>query len=262
MNTDKLKGYLYVAIIIAVLAVGYAALSAVGTYSSSLQPSSYRSFYVTAEGKAVGIPDVAEFTFSVTTPGGTDLGALQSQNTTAVNQAIAFVKSKGVAGKDIHTSGYNISPRYTSCETAYSSVTPCPPPTIVGYTVTQNVDVKIRDFTTIGDILTGVVKNGANTISSLQFKIDDPTSIEAEARAEAITKAQAQAQAIAKEAGFAVGRLLSISTNYYPPIYSSYGQNQSMALSAGTGRTAVPAPTIEPGSQEVRESVTLQYEIK
>ncbi len=257
MNTEKLKGCLFIAVILAVLAVGYAALSAAGTYGNAVTPGSYRSFSVTATGKAIGIPDVAEFSFSVVTQGGTDLGTLQSQNTTEMNKAIAFVKSEGVSSTDIQTSGYDISPRYTSCQYPYSSVTPCPPPSIVGYTVTQNVSVKARDFSKIGDILSGVVKNGANDVSSLNFTIDDPTSVEAEARAQAIVKAEAEAQAIAKEAGFSVGRLLSISTNPSPqPIYAA----REMNLAAGTA--SVPIPAIEPGSQEVQESVTLQYEIQ
>ncbi len=261
MQTDKLRGYLYVAVILAVLAVGYAALSAAGTYGSSVQPSSYRSFTVTGDGKAIGVPDVAEFSFSILTQGGTDLGALQTQNTTAMNKAIAFVKGEGVESKDIQTSGYSISPRYQYYNCAYpqSSVQPCPPATIVGYTVTQNVDVKVRDFTKIGEVLSGVVKNSANTVSSLSFTIDDPTSVQAEARAQAITKAEAQAQEVAKEAGFSVGRLLSIYTNQGPqPVYE-----YAKAMSAGVGGNAVaPAPTIEPGSEEVDVSVTLQYEIK
>ena len=133
-------------------------------------------------------------------------------------------------------------------------------PTIVGYTVTQNLDVKVRDFSKIGDILSGVVSNGANSVSSLNFTIDDPTSVQAEARAQAIQKAEAQAQEIASEAGFSVGRLLSInaSNNTVQPMYD-YAKTMSVGSAGGA---AVPAPTIEPGSNEVNVSVTLQYEIK
>ena len=260
MNTEKMRGYLYIAVILAVLAVGYAALSAAGTYGNAVQPSSYRSFYVTAQGKAIGVPDVAEFNFSVVTQGGKDLGSLQSENTTDMNKAIAFVKSEGVSSTDIQTSGYNISPRYTSCSYAYSSIQPCPAPEIVGYTVTQNVSVKVRDFSKIGDILSGVVKNGANNVSSLNFTIDDPTSVESQARAKAITKAEAEAQTIAQEAGFSVGRLLSISTNSGPqPVYYAA---KSATLGMGGADIAAPSPSIEPGSEEIQESVTLQYEIR
>ncbi len=260
MNNEKMRSYLSVAIIVGILAVGYAALSAAGTYGSAVQPSSYRSFYVTASGKAVSAPDVAEFNFSVVTQGGTDLGSLQTKNTNAMNKAIDFVKSEGVESKDIQTSGYNISPRYTYCASPLSSVQPCPAPEIVGYTVTQNVDIKVRDFSKIGEILSGVVQNGANTVSSLNFTMDDPTSVEAEARADAISKAQVQAQTIAKEAGFSVGRLLSISESRggMQPMYDYAVKSATL----GMGGVAVPAPAIEPGSQEVDVSVTLQYEIK
>jgi uncharacterized protein YggE len=172
---------------------------------------------------------------------------------------VGFVKGEGVDQKDIQTSGYNISPRYQYCQNPLSSVTPCVP-TIVGYTVTQNLAVKVRDFSKIGDILSGVVSNGANSVSSLNFTIDDPTSVQAEARAQAIQKAEAQAQEIASEAGFSVGRLLSInaSNNTVQPMYD-YAKTMSVGSAGGA---AVPAPTIEPGSNEVNVSVTLQYEIK
>lgn len=259
MNTEKIRGYLYVAVILAVLAVGYAAISAAGTYGSAVQPSSYRSFSVTADGKAIGVPDVAQFTFSVVTEGGKDLGSLQTQNTDAMNKAIDFVKSEGVDAKDIQTSGYTISPRYQYSNCSAYSGTVCPPPTIVGYTVTQNVSVKVRDFSKIGTILSGVVKNGANTVSSLNFTIDDPTSVQAEARTQAIQKAEVQAKQVAQEAGFTLGRLLSIreNNNSTPqPVYET-----SMKAVSGLGGAA-PSPAIEAGSEEVHVSVTLQYEIR
>ncbi len=262
MNTEKVRGYLYVAVLLSVLAVGYAAISAAGTYESAVQPSSYRSFTVSADGKATAVPDVAEFTFSVTTQGGKDLASLQTQNTTAMNKAVDFVKSKGVDAKDIQTSNYSISPRYQYCSTAYSSVQPCPPPTIVGYTVSQSADVKIRDFSKIGDILSGVVGSGANDVSSLTFTIDDPTVVQAEARSQAIRKAQAEAQEIAKEGGFSVGRLLTIGTNQNVP-QPRYAYNEKSVFGAGVSvSAAAPAPSIEAGSEEVRVSVTLQYEIR
>lgn len=261
MNTDKMRGYLYAALIILALIAAYAAVSFVGAYSSSIEPTSYRSFAVTADGKAIAVPDIAEFTFSVVTEGGKDLSSLQSQNTASTNGAIDFVKSEGVDSKDIQTSGYSISPRYeySNCG-SYSGSNVCPPPTIVGYTVTQSVDVKVRDFSKIGDILSGVVAKGANNVSSLNFTLDDPTSVEAEARAEAIKKAQVQADEIAKEGGFSVGRLLSIdeSQNMPQPVYYNMSAKESYGLGGGPSA----APSIEAGSEEVRVSVTLRYEIK
>ena len=266
--SEKVKDYLGIAIIIGILVFAYAAWSYVGTYSKSAEPSSFRSFSVSGEGKVVTVPDVATFTFSVVTEGGKNLSQLQKENIDKVNKAIAFVKNNKVDQKDIKTEGYNINPRYQYYECdrqvqIYSPVfepTPCPPPEIMGYTITQTVGVKVRDFSKVGDIVAGVVENGANSVSGLSFTIDDRTKAENEARAEAISKAKEKAKAIARAGDFSVGRLLSIEEGYQP--YYGYGMGggaDALSLKSAAG---APTPTIEPGSQEVKITVTLRYEIE
>lgn len=256
--TEKVKNYLGVAIIIALLAFAFAVLSYVNAYSKSIEPSSFRSFSASGEGKVVAIPDVAKFTFSVITEGGTDIAKLQKENTDKVNKAITFIKSKGIEAKDIKTESYNLNPRYQyfSCPKAGG---PCPPAEVVGYTITQTLSVKIREFSKIGEVLSGVIQNGANSASELNFTIDDPTEVQNKARAEAIMKAKAKAKAIAEAGEFRIGRLLSINEGgYYPPIYEKFGRGGDFA---GV-EAALPVPTIEPGSQDVIVNVTLQYEIE
>ena len=137
----------------------------------------------------------------------------------------------------------------------------CPPAEIVGYTITQTVAVKVRDFGKIGAIVSGVVENGANSVSQLSFAIDDPDMFESEARGQAIQKAKEKAKAVAKAGGFSVGRLLSIQEGGSPIYYPMY---EKAALDYGMGGavSSAPAPTIEPGSQEVKIFVTLVYEIE
>jgi len=257
--STKIKNYLGVALVIAVLVTAFAAWNYSSSYSRSIEPSSFRSFSVSGEGEVVVIPDVAAFTFSVVTEGGTDIASLQSENTEKMNGAIQFVKSNGVDDKDIKTKNYNLTPRYQyfSCPRLQTGeVEPCPPPEIVGYTITQGVQVKVRDFTKIGIVLAGVVENGANTVSQLNFTIDDPEQVQAEARTEAIEKAKAKAKSVAKAAGFSVGRLLSVSES--GPGFSPVVFREFAALSV----SGAAAPTIEPGSQDVTVKVTLTYEIR
>jgi len=253
---NKIKNYLGVAVIGVILIFAYAALSYVNAFSRSIQPSSFRSFSVSAEGKIVAIPDVAQFSFGVKTEGGKNIADLQKENTKKVNQAIEFVKASGVETKDIKTVNYNLEPRYQyySCPREGG---PCPPPDIVGYTVTQTVLIKVRDFKKIGDILSGVIQNGANEVSQLSFAIDDPTLVQNQARNEAIAKAKEKAISIAKAGGFRLGRLLSIEESQGPePIY------RYKTLEAVGGGEAIPSPVIEPGSQEITITVTLKYEIE
>ena len=111
MNSQvkNLVGY---ALVFALVVAGISSLWYVQTYSRAAEPTSFRSFSVSGEGKAVGIPDVAEFTFEVITEGGKNLAESQKANTQKTNAAIAFVKSKGVENKDIKTQSYNVEPRY------------------------------------------------------------------------------------------------------------------------------------------------------
>jgi len=265
--TKTIKNLLGLAAALAVLALGYAALSYVSAYGRVIEPSSFRSFSVSGQGKATAIPDIATFSFQVISEGGKDVASLQAANTTAANKVISFVKKQGVADKDIQTEYYNVDPRYETYKCITTPVpngatisTTCPPASIVGYTVTQSVNVKMRDFTKIGAIMGGVVTNGANQVGSLSFTIDDPSQVYDQARAQAIGRAQDKAKSISKAGKFSVGRLLGIQEGSPMPVYNFAKTSSSFDTSAGAAPEATPA--IQPGSQEVNVTVTLQYEIK
>jgi len=261
MNQEHKKSFFWGVIGLSVLMVALSAWNYASSYADSIQPSSFRSFAVSGEGKVTAVPDIAQISFSVLTEGNKDLGALQSQNTEKMNKVIAFLKGQGVEEKDIKTEQYNISPRYQyySCPSQTYSAQPCPPADIVGSTINQNVEVKIRDFAKIGSVLGGLVENGANTVSQLTFAIDDPTAVEMEARKEAMEKAKVKAEEIAEAGGFNVGRLLSVDENNYYPRPMMYKEALGMG---GVAMDSAATPNIQPGSQEVTVNVVLRYEIK
>lgn len=255
------KKILIVGKIILILVFAYGIISYVNSYSRSVQPSSFRSFSVSGEGKVITVPDIAQFVFSVITQGGNDIANLQKENTEKVNKAIEFIKNNGVDAKDIKTQSYNLEPRYQYFDCSpiiKGDARPCPPPEITGYTITQVVLVKVRDFSKIGELLAGTVKNGANSVSQLSFTIDDLTKLENQARTEAISKARSKALAIAKAGGFGLGKLISIEESGLtsPPIYRF-----SAMESVKSGGQSL-APSIEPGSQEISVSMILKYEIE
>ncbi len=249
---QKIKNYLGIAIIGTLIVGAYGIFSFTRSYETVTETS---NFSTNAEGKIVAIPDIAQFSFSVITQGGVNLQDTQSENTNKANAAITFAKSKGIDAKDITTQWYNVEPRYQyfDCSSRQSSV--CPPYEIVGYTITQTVLVKVRNFNVIGDLLAGVVKNGANTVSQLSFTVEDPAGFENQAREKAISKARDKAKSIAKAGGFRLGKLLSINEgSYYPmPMFSG---------TEAKGGAPPASPTIEPGSYDITINVTLTYEIK
>jgi hypothetical protein len=253
---NLIKNLIGIVAIVAILAFTYVGYKAVKVYDRSSEPTNYRSFNVQAEGEAVGVPDVAQFSFDVITQGGKDIAKTQQTNTEKMNAVLDYIDTQEIDKKDIKTLSYNIQPRYTTsrCEDRV-----CPPPEIVGYTVSQSAQVKIRDFTKISGLLSEVVNQGANSVSQLNFTIDDKTEIENDARADAIQKAKDKAEFIAEEGGFSVGRILEINENFFPgPVYpQSYGiERASMDMAQ-----EAPSPKIEPGSQEIKVQINIKYEI-
>jgi uncharacterized protein len=255
---NKIKNYGAVAFLAILLVFAVSYLVYVKAYSDSSQPASYRSFSVTGTAKVVTVPDVIQFNFSVITEGGKDISLIQTQNTQKSNSIIDFLKAQGVEAKDIKTTNYSLDPRYQTygCKFEVSSV--CPPSEIVGYTVTQTVYVKVRDFSKSGTILSGAIEKGANSVSQLSYTIDDPTGLQSDARAKAIAAAIAKAELTAKAGGFRLGKLLSIDDGYYVP----YSPNTISYDSSKTAAGALESVNIEPGSQEISANVTLRYEIK
>ncbi|MDO8470779.1 MAG: SIMPL domain-containing protein [bacterium] len=254
---EQIKNKVGKAVIMALGVFAVSALWFVYSYSQYYQAYPQRTFSVSAEGKATGIPDVAKFTFSVITEGGTDTANIQEENTGRANSVIAFLKDSGVEDKDIKTQSYTVDPRYQYCN--YNEGSVCPPPAIVGYTITNIVSVKARDFKKLGALFAGIVERGANS-SDFSFAIEDPTSVENEARSEAIEKAKEKAVAVAKAGNVKLGKLLSIQEgNSYDPYYG-YGMGGGAAPMVE--KSSPPPVVLEPGSEEVTINVTLTYEMK
>jgi uncharacterized protein YggE len=257
----KIKDLLGAVGVIGILVASYSGY----VYAKSFGPGVYREFSVSGDAKVTAVPDVAQFTFTVITEG-KDLGKVQEQNNTKAQKAIDLVKANGVDAKDIETQQYNVSPKYTSYNCGgymiTSSVEPCPAPTIEGYTVTQTVAVKVRkDFSKVGDMLSGVVNQGANQVSTLSFTVDDPDVAKQEAREKAIAKARAKAEAVAKAGGFSLGKLMGIDESGAYPYYEARGMGGSDIAVSAVAPKAMAVP-VEAGSDDISVSVTLRYQIK
>lgn len=253
---EKIKNALGLSIITMLIVVTVSIIVGVYTFTQAVDPSSYRSFSVNGKGEINTIPDIASLSFSIITEGGMNIEKLQKENSEKMNKILEKAKQRGIDKKDIKTTSYQVTPRYTRSRCIFGKE--CPPSEITGYTVRQSVTLKIRDFDILGALLTDATSAVANSISGPYFKIEDEEGAKSDAREKAIAKAKEKAESMAKAGGFRLGRLLSIQEggNYPKPIFMARG------IESAAVDEAKSIPTIEPGSQEVTVSVTLTYEIK
>ena len=234
---------LNVALLTLVIGLGYG-VRALNSYSNSLSPA--RVINVSAEGKTVAVPDIAKFNFSVVSEGDAPAD-IQAENSKKINDAMAFIEGQGVEEKDIKTTSYNLSPKYKFDKFKNRS-------DIIGYTLRQSVEVRIRDFALISTILAGLPGLGINEIGQLNFDIDDPDVYLDQAREEAFAKAKEKAEKMASQNRVSIRKVVSFSESptYYPARFESF---LSVAESA-------PAPVIQPGEQEITVRINVTYEIQ
>jgi hypothetical protein len=209
----------------------------------------------------------------------TTVSDVTKSSTDKMNAVIDAVKKLGVADKDIQTTNYNLTPVYSD---NYVVPTPVPmiysgssessgssgsavsgtiirtSPTITGYKLEQDVQVKIRDFTKIGDVLSKTTASGANVVGDLQFSIDNPDQFKDQARAAAIAQAKVNAENLAKESGISLGKIINVIEGGYVPSPVMY----SSAMGASNAVAAPAAPTIQPGQQEIDETINLTYQVR
>jgi len=217
-----------------------------GTYPSNV-------ISVNGEGEVVAVPDVAEFTFSVNEKGAS-VEVAQGTATNKINGAIDFLKNNGVDVKDIKTTGYNAYPQYqyTTC----TGMVCVNEQKLIGYEVSQSINVTVRDTTKAGELLSGVGKTGITNISGLSFKVDDPEKFKQEARLQAIEKAKAQAEVLAKGLGVKLKGVVSFSEDS-GPYYGGMGGDVMMAKEMSSSAPQTPA-----GEEKITSKVYVTYEIR
>jgi uncharacterized protein YggE len=207
------------------------------------------SVSVTGEGHAYAKPDQAQISMGVTSDAKTAAVALKT-NTDKMTSLFSTLKSKNIADKDVLTSNFSVNPQYR-----YDNINGQQRASIVGYQVSNEVTVKIRNLPSLGDILDAVITAGANNVNGISFSLAEPGSVMDQARQKAMADAKRKAELYAGAAGVKVGRVLYItesSGSIQPP-------RPMMMMARAAVSDAVP---ISAGEQESTASITVIYAIE
>jgi uncharacterized protein YggE len=207
-----------------------------------------RTIRVAGEGKASAAPDMASIQAGVTSRGATAAEAL-SANNKAMAAVLATLKEQGVAAKDMQTSSLNIHPVHRVDPQGRMLNE------IIGYDVSNQVQVKVRDLTKLGSVLDAVVRSGTNRMSGISFGIAESTSLMDKARAGAIDDAKRRAKLYADQAGVKLGKVLNISEQpIHRPQYRMGGAKLAEAFDS-----EVP---IAVGEEELRAQVFVEFALE
>ena len=208
---------------------------------------------VTGTGTGKAVPDMALISLGVQRQAKTAREAL-SQNNQAMAAVIAALKKSAIDDKDVQTSGFNIQPRYQYYQ--QSSTGDQRPPRIVGYIVSNQLTIRIRDLAKLGDVIDKTVSLGVNSGGNIRFLTQNPEEVLAKAREEAMANAILKATTLTKAAGVGLGKILTINENS-----GRQGPRPMRQLAMARPASADSVP-IAAGENSYQVNVQVSWEIK
>ncbi|MGE3960985.1 MAG: SIMPL domain-containing protein [Dehalococcoidia bacterium] len=159
------------------------------------------------------------------------------------------MEGEGVAEADIQTQYFNIYPMYQYSENSA--------PQIVGYTVSNVVQVKVRNLDSVSAVLDGAIDAGGDSVrvNGISFTVEDPEEYLGDARREAVDNARMHAEVLAEAAGVELGAPISINE------FTSFDGGYYPAADRAEGGMGGATP-VNPGEQELRVNVSVVFGIE
>ena len=214
-------------------------------------PPIERTIHVSGSGSVTGDPDIATLNLGVSVQKKTVAEAREIA-AQAMTDLIETLKSNGIDEEDIKTENFSIYPQYDWTEEGRI---------LIGYSVNNTVRAEVKELDTLSDVIDDAAEAGGDyvIINSIQFSIDDPKPLQAQARSLAVKDAAAKAQTLADASGVILGKPITITENTYfvsPPVPYEVAE---AAFDEDASKASTP---IVPGELTITVNVSLIYEIE
>lgn len=232
--------WLWILAILALLATGAGGLEAM----EKPPPSSIRTL---GEATIAVKPDQAQLDIGIVTQAQNAQSAAQ-ENAQKLEMVLTELRKLLGPQADLKTISYALSP-------VFHYPKPGGTPTITGYSAANTVRVKTTDLPQVGKIIDAATQSSANKVERLHFSLKDEQAAYAQALRDAVARAKSKAEAIASALGAKIVRVLAAEEAGLPP-----RPIMPAALEARAGPALAETP-VEPGTLEIRATVTLTVEI-
>ena len=209
------------------------------------------TIYAGADGKFDAAPDTAVLRLDIAAQQDTSRAAYDHASAAAerVRQAM---KNNGIDAKALQIGFYSVQPMYDWKNPKHK---------VIGYRVSTNLTLKLRDFSKIGDIIAQTADIDDMQNQSLNYTLEDIEPAKAKAAEDALRKARNQAGAVAAAGGRTLGELLYASVDVTQPVILA---QPMVARAAMAGVAAPPPPTADftPQSVTINAHVNAMFALK
>jgi hypothetical protein len=209
-----------------------------------------RSVSVSGSGEVTAEPDLAHVTLGVEARRPT-MAEARAEVARTVDRVLALTRDLRIDPKLVNATRVQVQPEYSWNEKDRQRV-------LLGYLVSRQVQVEVRDLEQLGPLLERAVDAGVNQVNDPVLDSSKRTSLEREAMAKAVEDARLNAETLAKAAAVRLGpvRMLSGASSAPPmPMY----RRGPMAMADAAA--APPEETYQPGEMKFSATVNAEYDL-
>jgi uncharacterized protein len=188
-------------------------------------PAADARIVVTGEGSVSVAPDYAAINAGVMSRAKT-AGEAADANAKSMAAVISALTDAGIARNDIQTVQYSLQPVYTSPVSGSEQK-------LTGFSVSNRLNVKVRDIGKAGAILDKLVAAGATEVGNIEYLHSNSSALLDQARQAAMADARRKAELYAKAAGLTIGVVAFVSegASSTPPVFGKLMRAAAPAMS-------------------------------
>jgi uncharacterized protein len=225
--------------------VAASCLSGAAAFADEPRP---RTVNVSGMAEVSAEPDIARVSLGVEARRPA-LADARAEVVAAVDRVLALTRELKIDPKNVNATRIQVQPEYRWNENDRERV-------LLGYVVSRQIEVELKDLDKLGTLLERAVDAGVNQVGDPVLDSSRRKELEREAMTKALEDARLNAEALARAAGARLGapRTLSASGSG-PPV----PMHRDMIMV--TAAKAAPEATYQPGDMKFSASVNAEYDL-
>ena len=208
-----------------------------------------RTVSVTGSGEVAAEPDRAYVTLGIEARKPT-MAEARAAVAVTVDRVLALTRDLKIDSRLVNATRVQVQPEYSWSEKDRKRV-------FLGYLITRQVQVELRDLEQLGPLLERAVDAGVNQVNDPVLDSSRRKPLEREAMARAVEDARLNAETLARAAGAKLGPVRTLGGSSSAPPVPVYRRTAVMA------DAAAPAPeaAYQPGEMKFSAVVNVEYDL-
>jgi len=175
--------------------------------------------------------------------------AARAEVAATVDRVLALARELKIDPKQVNATRVQVQPEYRWNESDRERV-------LLGYMVSRQVEVELRDLDKLGALLERAVDAGVNQVGDPMLDSSRRKDLEREAMTKAVEDARLNAEALARAAGAKLGAVRTLSASGGAPPMPMYRQ----AMLTADAKMA-PEATYQTGDMKFSANVNAEYDL-